>query len=202
MGAEGNTLGLHLLHASVDQMFLHLEVRDPVAEQSTDAAFTLKDRHVVAGARQLLGGGQTCGSGSNDGDCLPGLCFRRTGFHPSLLPGAFDNLLLDLLDGDRITIDVQDAGLFARRRTNPTGKLRKVIGGVQAIDRIGPSTPEDQIVPVRDDISERATGMAKGNAAIHATRSLFAHLALRMLALQLTIVFQPVLDGTPAGNFS
>ena len=47
-------------------MFLHLEVRDAVAEQSADAIGALEDRDEMAGARELLRAGQARRSGTND----------------------------------------------------------------------------------------------------------------------------------------
>ena len=49
-----HTFSFHLLDASVDQMLLHLEIRDPVAEQASDPVPLLKKRHIVTSARQLL----------------------------------------------------------------------------------------------------------------------------------------------------
>ena len=43
-GPERHALGLHLLHAAVDQPLLHLEVGDAVAQQAADAVGALEER--------------------------------------------------------------------------------------------------------------------------------------------------------------
>jgi hypothetical protein len=70
-GAEAHALRLHLLDAAVDQALFHLEVGNAVAQQAADAVALLEHRHLVAGARQLLGGGQAGGAGADDATFLP-----------------------------------------------------------------------------------------------------------------------------------
>ena len=62
----------HLLDAPVDEVLLHLEIRDAVAQQAADAVALLEHRDGVAGARQLLRGGQTRRAGADHGDALAG----------------------------------------------------------------------------------------------------------------------------------
>ena len=69
---ERHPLGLHLLHAAVDEVLLHLEVGDAVAQQAADAVGALEERHQVAGARQLLRAGEAGRPGADDGDLLAG----------------------------------------------------------------------------------------------------------------------------------
>ena len=71
-GPEDDALGLHLREPAVEAPLLHLEVGDAVAEQAADAVGPLEDRDVVAGAGELLGGGQAGGAGADDGDRLAG----------------------------------------------------------------------------------------------------------------------------------
>ncbi len=97
---------------------------------------------------------------------------------------------LDELDGDRRLIDAQDAGGFARRGADAAGELRKVVGGVQAADRALPAVVVDQVVPVGDEVVDRAAGVAEGHAAVHAARALLALLLFRKWLVD----FEPVLD--------
>ena len=53
---ERDALGLHLLHAPVDVVLLHLEVGDAVAQQAAGLRLALEDMHVVPDAGELLGG--------------------------------------------------------------------------------------------------------------------------------------------------
>ena len=63
---EGDAFGLHLLDAALDDIFLHLEVGDAVAEQAAGIGVLLIDMHVVAGAGELLRGGEPGGTGADD----------------------------------------------------------------------------------------------------------------------------------------
>ncbi len=110
-GLELGALGRHLLQAAVDVALLHLEFGDAVAQQPADAVGPLEHRDVMAGPGQLLGGGQTGRTGSDDGDGLPGHQVRPFGHHPALVEGVVDDLDLDLLDGHRVGVDAR-----ARRR--------------------------------------------------------------------------------------
>ncbi len=65
---------------------------------------------------------------------LPVRSAGAAGLDPALVPGAVDDRQLDLLDGDRVGVDGQDAGRFARRRAQPAGELREVVRRVQTLD--------------------------------------------------------------------
>ena len=56
------------------------------------------------------------------------------GGDPALVPGAVDDLDLDLLDRDRVLVDAEHARGLARRRAQPPGELREVVRGVQPLD--------------------------------------------------------------------
>ncbi len=70
---EGHALGLHLLHAPVDVVLLHLEIGDAIAQQAAGLGEFLEHVHVVAGARELLRAGHAGGSRAHDRDLLAGL---------------------------------------------------------------------------------------------------------------------------------
>ncbi len=91
--------------------------------------------------------------------------------HPSLVPGAVDDLDLDLLDRDGWLVDAEHAGRLARRRAQPPGELGEVVGGVQPIDRVTPVTAVDEIVPVGDQVAERAAVVAAFTASSSCTDS-------------------------------
>src|SRR5262249_41310035 len=155
-----------------------------VAEQSADPVGALEDRHVVAGARELLRASEAGRARADDRDLLPGLPRSDLGSDPALLPGVIDDLLLDLLDGHRVVVDAENTRFLARSRTDPTGELGEVVRRVEADDRLLPAVAIDQVVPVGDDVPERAALVAEGDAAVHATRRLGAELLLGKLALE------------------
>ena len=82
---------------------LHLELGDAVAQQAADAVGPLEHDHVVAGAGELLGGGQAGRARSRStATRLPVCTDGRLRRDPALVPGPVDDLDLDLLDGDRV----------------------------------------------------------------------------------------------------
>ena len=88
---EGDALGAHLLEAAVEDVLLQLEVGNAVAQQAADAVVLLEDGDGVAGAAQLLRGGQACRAAADDGDALAGVVLGRLGMDPAFVPGALDD---------------------------------------------------------------------------------------------------------------
>ena len=70
---EDDALGLHLRDTAVDQMLLHLEVGNAVAQQSAGFLILLVDMRLMADARELLRRGEAGRPGADDGDALAGL---------------------------------------------------------------------------------------------------------------------------------
>ena len=134
VGQEGDALGAHLLDAAIEDVLFKLEVGNAVAQQAADAVVLLVDGDGVAGAAQLLRGGEAGGAAADDGDALAGVVLGRLGMNPAFVPGALDDAALDELDGDGRLIDAEHAGGFAGRGADAAGELRKVVGGVQAAD--------------------------------------------------------------------
>src|SRR5207247_4939698 len=110
----------------------------------------------VPGARQLLRARHARRTGAHDGDLLaraPGRDQRR---HPALVPGVVDDVLLDVLDRDRVVVDVEDARLLAGRGTDAAGELGEVVGRVQTGDRLAPAAAVHEVVPLGADVPARA----------------------------------------------
>src|ERR1700683_740007 len=128
----------------------------------------------MTGARELLCTREARGSRADHSDALSGCARRRLRNDPTLRPRVIDNVFFDQLDGNGIVVDVEDASLFARRGTHAPGALGKIIGRVKAVDRFAPASAINQIVPIGNNVAERATLVAEGDPAIHATRSLGA----------------------------
>src|ERR1700688_771852 len=72
---------------------------------------------------------------------------------------------------------------------------------MQTVDRVLPAPAINQIVPIGNDVAERATLVAEGDPAIHASRSLRAKLVLGHLEVILAPVLQALLDRTPRRRF-
>src|SRR6185436_15355561 len=124
-------------------------------------------------------------AGADDGHLLPGAVLRRRRRHPALVPRAVDDGRLDRLDGDRIVVDAEHARALAWRGTQLAGELREVVGRVQPLDRGPPAIPVDQVVPVGNQIPERAALVTERDAAVHAARALHLELAGRIRQVDL-----------------
>src|SRR5215831_5803983 len=133
----------------------------------------------MPGARQLLRASQSCRPGADDGNPLTGPPGRHDRLDPALTPTAIDDCAFDRLDRDRVVVDVQGAGRLARCGTDAAGKFRKIVGRVQNPECCLPLVAVDEIVPVRDQIVDRAALVTERDAAIHAARRLLTVLRLR-----------------------
>src|SRR5206468_6413771 len=95
-------------------------------------------------------------TGADHRHLLSGPSRGNLGRHPALTPGVIDDVLLDVLDRDRVVVDVEDARLLAGGGADAAGELREVIRRVQPVDRLAPAAPVHEVVPVGDDVPERA----------------------------------------------
>ena len=172
-GAEPGALGLHLGQPAVEDGLLHLELGDAVAQQAAELVVPLVDGDGVAGAGQLLGGGQAGRAGADDGDGLAGEPVRRLRRRPRPSSKARSTMRdLDLLDGHGRLVDAEHARRLAGRRAEPAGELREVVGGVQPLDRLAPVAAPGQVVPLGDEVAQRAAVVAERDAAVHAAAGL------------------------------
>ena len=143
IGDEFDAFGAHLLDAALDVALLHFEIGDAVAQQAADAVGLFEDGDGVPGARELLRGGEACGSGTDDGDAFTRAHGGRLRVDPAFGKGAIDDGLLDMLDGHGRFVDAEHARGFARRGAEAAGEFREVIGGVQLARRFAPSAAID-----------------------------------------------------------
>ena len=165
-------------HAAIDDPLLQLGVGDAEAQQATGPLVALEHGHRVAALIELGGDRQPRRAGAHDGHRAAGAAVGRVWHHPALGEGALDDGQLDLLDGDRVVVDRQHARRLARRRADQAGELGEVVGGVQLLDRVAPLVAVDEVVPVRDEVAQRATLVAERHPAVHAPRALAAQLGL------------------------
>ncbi len=149
----------------------------------------LVDRDAVAELVQLSGHGQARGARAHHSDGRARARLRRVGVDPALVEAARDDGQLDLLDGDRVAVDVEHARGLARRGTDEAGELREVVRRVQLNQGVLPAVLVDEVVPVRDLVPQRAALVAEGHAAVHAAPALLAQrLVVRQLEVLLVVV--------------
>jgi hypothetical protein len=141
---------------------------------------------------QLGRHGQPGGPGADHGDgaVRPGV--GRIGGDPALLEAARDDRQLDLLDRDGVVVDVEHAGRLARRRADQPGELGEVVRRVELRERVAPVVAVDEVVPVRDQVSERTALVAERNPAVHAARALVAQRAVVRQREVLPVVVDPL----------
>ena len=166
----------HLGEPAVEHALFHLELRDAVAEQPADAVVALEHGHPVTGAVQLLGRGEAGGARADDRDLLARPHFRRLGPDPALLESVVDDAELDALDGDGIVVDAEHAGALAGRRAERPRELREIVRCVEPVDGLAPPVPVHEIVPVGNEVAQRAPLVAEGDAAVHAPGPLLPEL--------------------------
>ena len=173
-------LGLEQLDPAVDHPLLELRVGDAEAHQPAGRLVALVDGDRVADLVELGRGREPGGPGADAprraARCR---CSGGSGDDPALLEAAVDDRVLDLLDHHRVVVDREHAGRLARRRADQAGELGEVVGRVQLVDRLAPVAAADEVVPVRDQVAERAGGVAERHAAVHAARALLAQLLVR-----------------------
>src|SRR5215469_4691030 len=134
-----DSFGAHLLHAPVDQVLLHFEIGDTVAQQPADPVRFLEYRDVMPGPRQLLRGGQSCGARTHDCHALARPKFRRFRLDVTLFEGPVDDGFLNLLDRYWRFVDPQNTRGFTRRRADASCKLGEVVGRVQLAHSLFPA---------------------------------------------------------------
>ena len=197
---EFDALVFHQLNATQHYLlFVELHVGDAIHEEATGAISALEDGDAVASAVELRRGGKAGRAGANDGDLLTGANLGRLRHNPALVPTAVNDGRLDVFDRDGGLVDAKDARTFARCGTHAAGEFRKVVCLVQALQRLLPTAAIDEIVPLRDQVVNRAAaghatdelaGVAERHTAVHAARALRAEL----LFLHLVVKLLPVAD--------
>ncbi len=114
------------------------------------------------------------------GDALAGARGRNLRHDPALREAAVDDRVLDVLDRDRGVGDAEHAGAFARRGAGAARELREVVGLVQPVERVAPTALIDQVVPLRNQVVDRAAvvRLTERDAAVHAACALIAQMLL------------------------
>ena len=163
-----------LLDAALDDALLDLEVRHAEAHQPAGGLVALEQRR-RGGRRGAAAARRPCPAGPapTTATLRPVSTRGGCGHDPALVPRAVDDRVLDLLDRDRVAlVDLEHARGLARRRAQAAGELGEVVRRVQLADRVVPAVAVDEVVPVGDQVAERAAVVAERHAALHAARAL------------------------------
>ena len=178
VGAELHALSLHDLDAALDDGFVQLHVGDAVHQQAAHAVGTLEHSHGVAALVQVFSHRKAGGAAAHHGYALAGAGGRRCGVQPALGVSRLNNGVLVLAHGHAAAGHIAaGAGCFTQGRAHPAGELRKAVGGHQTVHGQLPLAMINKVVPLRDEVVQRAAGghaadhhagLTEGNTAVHA----------------------------------
>ena len=199
-GAEHHTLGLHQLDPALNDCLVQLHVGDAVHQKAAHAVGTLKHRNGVAALVQVLCHRKPRRAAAHHGNAFAGAGRRRGGSQPVLGVGCLNDGVLVFAHGDAVAGHIPaGAGGLAQGGAHPAGKLREAVGGHQAVERKLPLAVVHQIVPLRDEVVQRAAGghaadhhacLTEGHAAVHAAGGLRLLLLPREPDVELVKIFK------------
>ncbi|CAB4949700.1 unannotated protein [freshwater metagenome] len=190
IAAKFGSLRSHLIKTTIEMLLLHLELGDSITKQTARAIGTLEHNNVMPSAGELLGGSESGRTGSDHRNLSSGANGGKFGGDPTFGPRSIDDLNLDLLDRDRVGIDPEHTCSLARSWTEAAGELGEVVRGVKSIDGFMPMITVDEVVPVRDEITERASVVAEGDTTVHTTTRLLTYLCDREVCVDLFPIHQ------------
>ena len=167
---------------AVNDPFFQLHIGDAVHQQPAGAILPLVNRDLVTALVEQVGNRKSRGTCADDCHRLAGACRGRHRVDGTTLIAVFHDGTLVLLDGHRVAGHMTaGAGGLAQGGADPAGKLGVAVCGNQAVYRQVPLALIDQIVPLGDEVIQRAAAehpaqlhaaLAKGYAAIHAACAL------------------------------
>src|SRR5438067_4142301 len=192
---ENNSLFRHEVEPPLHNPLLQFEIGNAVGQQSADAIGSFKYGHRVTRSIQLSRTGEARWTRADDSYLLTRSDFGRLRTHPALPEGMRNQAELDLLDGDWIVVDAQDARGFAGSRTNPTCKLREIVGLMKNLNGFSPTTLVNQVIPIRNDVPERTAGVTEGDATIHAAGTLRLHQFVGRITVHLKPIANTLVHG-------
>jgi hypothetical protein len=174
--AELDALRLQDLEPAVHDPLLELRVGDAETQEPTGRLVALVHDDPVADLVELRRGREARRPGADDGDRLAGAFLGRLGHDPALLEGAVDDRVLDLLDHHRVVDEVEDARRLAWRGADEARELGEVVRRVELLDGRLPLPGADQVVPVGNQVPQRAAVVAERDPAVHAPSRLLAQI--------------------------
>jgi len=184
-----NSLSSHQVDATLDDRLVELHAAngcqclmktngkkryslgDTIHQETSHTVVAVVHGDEVTGLVKLVGAGETGGTRSDNGNTLASSELRDLRRHPTHLEALVDDRAFNALDSDRLLVDAQHTRTLARSRANTTSKLGEVVCHEESVESVLPLSLEDEVVPLGDDVGDRATsfGLAEGNTAIHAT---------------------------------
>ena len=183
--------------AAVDDGLVEFEIGDAVAQQSTCGFVFLEDGNGVAHVVEVVGGGETGGTGSDDGHLLSVTLDVGTGHDKTFLKGHLGDGGLVLAVSGRLVVEaVEHAGLLAQRRADAASELGEGICAIQqAVGQLKVAFVQS-VVPLGRLVAQRTGPVAEGHAAVHAAAGLQFAFARRERLLHLAEVVDSIVNRT------
>jgi len=196
---EYDTGFFHQFYPPGDHPFFQLEIGNSIAEKATGFIIPFEDGDGVTGGVELIGGGQSCRAGADDGYFFACPHGRMIGLHEAFVESDLNNMFFYFFDGHWWLVDAQHATGFTRGRTDTPGEFGEIIGGAKDLIGLLPLLAVYVVVKLGNDISEGAAVMAEGDTAIHAPGRLVVELFGRVGVNEFVIVVFSLLDGAFGG---
>src|SRR5207244_10756332 len=111
---------------------------------------------------------------------------------PAFPREVLDNAAVDSMNRTGVGADIEPARGLARRGAEAARRLGEVVRRVQAVDRRTPVVLVHEVVPVGNDVPERAALVAERDAAVHTPRRLLLELVLGEGEIDLLPVADPL----------
>ena len=176
----------------IDDALLELGVGHAEPHQPTRTLVALVDRDRVPALVELRRRRHPRRTAADHRNRLARAPVGRLGEHPSLLERPLGDRHLDLLDRDRVVVDREHAGRLARGGTDPPGELGEVVGQMELLRGLAPLVPVDEVVPLGNQVPERAPLVAERDPAVHAPGTLAPELLGRLKREVLLVVAHAV----------
>ena len=194
--------------------FVEFHVGNTVHEQSTNAVGTLVHGDFVPGFVELCSAREACGTRAYDSHALARALFGYIGCDPALFPTFVNDGNFDVFDGDGRVCHAQHAGTLAGGWTDATRKFGKVVGFVQSFEGFFPEAAIHEVIPLGNEIvdgttrrkgcrfGQAHTGMAKGYATVHTSRTLFLKFFIGVMVMKFFPVFDTLCGVSIGRKFS
>ena len=180
----------HERHATLDHGLLELHVGNAIHKQTARAVIALKHRHTGAATRKLPCSHQPSRSRTNHRDRGRILPRRLKAARTAVGPLMVANRALVIVNRRGLAVDrTQVARGLAQRRTHAARKLGHGRGERQALGRLVPAAAVHQLVPLGNQVMQRAAAracLAKARAHL-AKRHTAHHAAARLGATRIVV---------------
>ena len=180
---------LHEVEPALDDLLGKLHVGNSIHEKAARTVMALEERHARAAARELPRRSQAGGAGPNHGDAGCVLSGRRKRRGAARSPLVIGDGTLVVLDGGGLVLKAQVARGLAGSGAHAARELGERVGERQALSGVGPHAAPHEVVPLGDQVVQRASraaSLAKREARL-AERDAAVHAAACLRALVLLV---------------